>query len=233
MFKGKNVVFFLAESLDPLAIDKAITPTLYINVGGINRYNGGGNYGYAGTEGCYAGIGGGATHIATTSGLLSTLSSNQTSILIVSGGGGGGADCAYYDGTGGDGGGYIGKSVISYHRYNFAGGTQSSGGVGAVAGIEGLFGRGGNGGAAGGGGGGGYYGGSGGFYGPGAGGSGYIGNLISGTRGMYTYCSDNCTSYSSATDATKTNTGTCVSETATANCAKSGNGYARITATLN
>lgn len=29
MFKGKNVVFFLAESLDPIAIDKELTPTLY------------------------------------------------------------------------------------------------------------------------------------------------------------------------------------------------------------
>lgn len=29
MFKGKNVVFFLAESLDPIAIDRDLTPTLY------------------------------------------------------------------------------------------------------------------------------------------------------------------------------------------------------------
>lgn len=29
MFEGKNVVFFLAESLDPVAIDKELTPTLY------------------------------------------------------------------------------------------------------------------------------------------------------------------------------------------------------------
>lgn len=29
MFKGKNVVFFLAESFDPIAIDKDLTPTLY------------------------------------------------------------------------------------------------------------------------------------------------------------------------------------------------------------
>ena len=29
MFEGKNVVFFLAESLDPIAIDKELTPTLY------------------------------------------------------------------------------------------------------------------------------------------------------------------------------------------------------------
>lgn len=29
MFEGKNVVFFLAESFDPIAIDKDLTPTLY------------------------------------------------------------------------------------------------------------------------------------------------------------------------------------------------------------
>lgn len=29
MFEGKNVVFFLAESLDPIAIDSELTPTLY------------------------------------------------------------------------------------------------------------------------------------------------------------------------------------------------------------
>jgi len=29
MFEGKNVVFFLAESLDPIAIDEELTPTLY------------------------------------------------------------------------------------------------------------------------------------------------------------------------------------------------------------
>lgn len=29
MFEGKNVIFFLAESLDPIAIDKELTPTLY------------------------------------------------------------------------------------------------------------------------------------------------------------------------------------------------------------
>lgn len=29
MFKGKNVIFFLAESFDPIAIDKELTPTLY------------------------------------------------------------------------------------------------------------------------------------------------------------------------------------------------------------
>ena len=45
-------------------------------------YNGGGQANYG------AGTGGGATHIAKVSGLLSTLSSQTGNILIVAGGGG-------------------------------------------------------------------------------------------------------------------------------------------------
>ena len=40
MFKGKNVVFFLAESLDPIAIDRDLTPTLYkLSTSGFNFVN--------------------------------------------------------------------------------------------------------------------------------------------------------------------------------------------------
>ena len=40
MFEGKNVVFFLAESLDPIAIDPVLTPTLYkLANGGFNFTN--------------------------------------------------------------------------------------------------------------------------------------------------------------------------------------------------
>ena len=40
MFEGKNVVFFLAESLDPVAIDKDLTPTLYkLSTSGFNFVN--------------------------------------------------------------------------------------------------------------------------------------------------------------------------------------------------
>ena len=40
MFAGKNVVFLLAESLDPIAIDKDLTPTLYkLSTGGFNFTN--------------------------------------------------------------------------------------------------------------------------------------------------------------------------------------------------
>ena len=40
MFEGKNVVFFLAESLDPVAIDRDLTPTLYkLSTSGFNFVN--------------------------------------------------------------------------------------------------------------------------------------------------------------------------------------------------
>ena len=56
------------------------------------------------------GAGGGATHIASASGLLSTLSSNTSAVLIVAGGGGGARDqinleAASRHGDGGSGGG--------------------------------------------------------------------------------------------------------------------------------
>ena len=56
------------------------------------------------------GAGGGATHIASASGLLSTLSSNTSAVLRVAGGGGGARDqinleAASRHGDGGSGGG--------------------------------------------------------------------------------------------------------------------------------
>ncbi len=192
--------------------------TLYINVGGV-----GGDNGNAGSTG------GGATYITKTSGLLSSYGVNNPNILIVSGGGGGAINYnvdAVYTGNGGHGGGISG--TIGTGGYSGGAGTQSSGGAasnssyGTMGGTFGVGGAGrpGNGG----GGGGGYFGGGGGNLGSGGGGSGYIGNLISGTRNMYCY---NCAT--SNVDSTKTVTGTCASATATANCAKSGHGYARIT----
>lgn len=89
---------------------------IYIVTGGAGNatnyyggYNGGGN-GYS--DRVYGGdadgsSGGGATHIAMMSGLLSSLSSNRDKILIVAGGGGGGAGEFYnfqsyiYGGSGG------------------------------------------------------------------------------------------------------------------------------------
>ena len=78
-------------------------------------------------------------------------------------------------------------------------------------------------------------GGGGGFYGgmsqtenydtsTGAGGSGYIGNSLLTEKSMYCY---NC--QESSEESTKTISTTCTNATPTSACAKSGNGYARIT----
>lgn len=229
--------------------------TLYINIGGKGNstpagviqyvaggYNGGGST--SGQDCCnrYYGSGGGATHIATKSGLLSTLENNKDSILIVSGGGGG----AYYgenDGTeglsGGAGGGIIGmsgtESTIKNNQWCVGlGGTQTLGGaittncnyssnVGGST-ITGTFGNGGSG-TTSTGGGGGYYGGSrSGHIAPAGGGSGYIGSSKLFDKSMYCY---NCTESSDVS--TKTISTSCHSATPTTNCAKEGNGYARIT----
>ena len=216
---------------------------LYLNVGGqgvssnaestftTGGYNGGGNANYS------AGTGGGATHIATKTGLLSSLSSSLSSILIVSGGGGG---TGVYNANeiGGSGGGIQGNTGghnSSSFQGGGGGGTQTSGGTlgsGSVAGTVGQFGLGGQGGYeasfehGAGGGGGGLYGGAGGSArnGGGGGGSGYIGNSQLTDKYMYCY---NC-STSDAAD-TKTYTTTCHSDSLTANCVKEGNGATRIT----
>ena len=194
-------------------------------------YNGGGQANYG------AGTGGGATHIAKVSGLLSTLSSQTGNILIVAGGGGG---TGVYNANeiGGSGGGIIG--VTGGHNSSSwagggGGGTQTGGGSlgsGNVQGTVGTFGSGGKGGyeseftQGAGGGGGGYYGGAGGSArnGGGGGGSGYIGNSLLTNKYMYCY---NCTTSNDVN--TKTYTTTNVSATPTADYAKSGSGAARIT----
>ena len=213
---------------------------IYLNIGGggtalldntesINQvipggYNGGGS----GLE--YVN-GGGATHIATTSGTLNLLENNKNDILIVSGGGGGTSAHAEGGGycLGGDGGGFkANNGVIGASQYN---GTA---GIGATQTDGYLFGLGisgtdfssedGNSG-----GGGGYYGG---LTGDGAnswsacggGGSGYIGNPLLKDKVMYCY---NCEE--SNEESTKTISTTCSEETPTSNCAKKGNGYAKIT----
>lgn len=201
--------------------------SLYIYVGGrgangivnildsTGGYNGGGLGHWDNSDDEASGGGGGATHVATITGLLSQLENNKNDLLLVSGGGGGGA----WDNFGGHGGGIDGhygcdSSTIS--------GTQISGNA---------FGTGGNGGLAnitnpGGGGGGGFYGGGGGQSSSfsGAGGSGYIGNSLLTDKYMYCY---NCTTSDEAE--TKTYATTCAEENPTENCAKIGNGYARIT----
>lgn len=227
-------------------IQLASEQKLYVNVGGstgnsTGGYNGGGNGASSGwgdgTVDKYGG-GGGATHIATKSGLLSTLGNYKDYILIVSGGGGGSFyHSETYKVVGGHAGGYIGnngniyKSSCATNEDNPAtGGTQTTGGLGNNddTSNKGTFGQGGTGTGL-------FTGGGGGFYGGGgthnvgctaegaAGGSGYIGNSLLKNKSMYCY---NCTESSAET--TKTISTTCHNSTPTENCAKEGNGYAII-----
>ena len=194
-------------------------------------YNGGGSS--CGNHDTYFSAGGGATHIAKETGLLSTLSSKVSSILIVAGGGGG---SGFYTGTltsqygknnkGGNAGGYKGNSGGG-PSYGI-GGTQTAGGKGNTTGnaVNGSFGTGGGGASnKASGGGAGFYGGGTGFdYGSAAGGgSGYIGNIYLYDKYMICY---NCTT--STEESTLTKTVTNASETATADYAKIGNGYVKI-----
>ena len=203
---------------------------IYINVGGkgqdglvnqndiLGGYNGGGISHWDKHDNEASGGGGGATHIATKSGLLSSLEDFKSSILIVSGGGGGGS----WIYTVGFGGGYVGTSSLNpEHNTASLGGSQLNGysfGLGGSD-IDHI-------GSPGGGGGGGYYGGYGGNSDgvSGGGGSGYIGNSLLTNRVMYCY---NCEE--SNEESTKTISTTCSEETPTSNCAKKGNGYAKIT----
>ena len=228
---------------------------IYINVGGGGNYNatadstvpgaynGGGSatgQSFALKGDMYVGqIGGGATHIATSTGLLSTFENKQGEILIVSGGGGGG----YYYGyrknitdlisnivirSGGHAGGYKGSTGEGTSSHlGSTGGTQEEGGTGSS---NGLFGQGASAFV---GGGGGYYGGGGSSksstgYGQsgGGGGSGYIGNPLLKEKQMVCY---NCET--SDDESTKTISNTCANGTATSNCSKVGDGYARVTFT--
>ncbi|MDE5563510.1 MAG: hypothetical protein K2J01_08210, partial [Clostridiales bacterium] len=186
--------------------------TLYVNPGGggvwkstAAVYNGGGQLSTA----HQGGSGGGASHIATASGVLSGLSGNTNAILIVAGGGGGiGCSCAYttaLPGSGGGGNNAGTDAPVSHHSGNRGGGyggkTNAVGNAGSGNGATaGSFGKGGNqtsggSGTGGGAGGGGYYGGGSGGSdysnhddfddGPGGGGSGYVntGRVTAGTYG--------------------------------------------------
>ncbi len=181
--------------------------------------------------------GGGATHVATKSGLLSSLEGYKDNILIVSAGGGGTSyQSGTYSGVGGSGGGYIGSdgtNTMTDYKPG-AGGTQSSGGNsgGGVAnnqerGTSGSFGQGGNGNYYSGGGGAGLYGGGASNQSGAGGGSSYIGNSLLSDKSMYYYCSSSCNT--STATSTKTVSTTCVDETAKKNCTKLGNGYVKIT----
>lgn len=159
---------------------------LHICCGGSGGYNGGGS-GTQNSDGL-AGSGGGATHIATKSGLLSGLSSDRLTILCVAGGGGG--DNYAYNTLcyGGSGGGTTGGSTsASQYKNNppiSTGGSQTDGGhVTNYDDDPGQFGKG-----SGKRGGGGWYGGTGGgYWGSGSGGSGYIGGVPAITYKGVTY----------------------------------------------
>lgn len=187
--------------------------TVYLVTGGAGDDNGNANtlryggYNNGPTSGTRrggsnnGGTGGGATHVATVTGLLHTLSSssNQQKVLAVAGAGGGAMN--YRDENAGYGGGSSGGAAEGTHGSNYnagSGGTNSSGGAGGTApsggtaGAAGGFGYGGNAGITtestssggaycGGGGGAGWYGGGGGSCGTGnnnggsgGGGSGFV-----------------------------------------------------------
>lgn len=207
---------------------------LYINVGGKGEdgvsaglwqggYNGGGNGKMTPRNDCFNSGGGGATSIATKSGLLAifTSAADKNKIIIVAGGGGG---SGYYNnndyGNGGSAGGASGEigGHVSQAGRRGGPGTQLTGysvGKGEDGSTKGDGGAGG---------GGGYFGGFASITnGGGGGGSGYIGNSLISNGSMYCY---NCEESSEET--TKTTSTTCTNGEPTANCAKEGNGYVRI-----
>ncbi len=215
---------------------------LYLTIGesgvggistGYNSFsNGGSGYGGAGTH--YGGSGGGSSHIIFNTGSLASFENSKDDILIVAAGGGSSTKYRYWSCGGGSGGGIQGETAGSrglqegQHYSAGTGGTQSSGGTKGNHGNNGLFGQGGNGASdtatsiAGGGGG--YYGGGTSFGCGGGGGSSYIGNPLLSNKVMYCYkCQE------SAEESTKTISTTVVSEIPISQCAKKGNGYARIT----
>ena len=116
--------------------------TIYINVGGKGSttyhnetilsggYNGGGSAKSIGDADVYSSSGGGATHIAKVSGLLSTLAASQSDILIVAGGGGGSNKfVSDYYGHGGVGGGTAGEkpALTNVSGYSYPIGTANPG----------------------------------------------------------------------------------------------------------
>ena len=173
--------------------------TLYIYPGqkgflsaSTRAFNGGGKGDINAVGGPYGTgyTGGGATHIATSSGLLSALSSSVSNVLIVGGGGGGAAGSnnsgwSSLAGNGGAGGGLTGSSGTAGAGVAGTGGSQIAGGTSSAASSPSGFGIGAdstiqNGNyVSGGGGGGGFYGGGSGSDqgGGGGGGSSYVGNL--------------------------------------------------------
>src|SRR5574344_193832 len=238
-FTAPTTGYYLLEAWGAQGGNAASTKgeNLYVVVGGAGRtsitnagiteagYNGGGSA--SSIDASYpTASGGGATHIAKASGLLSSLSSNKNSVLLVAGGGGGSqfyrSDLGY--GNGGAGGGTTGQAGVCNGSYQSVwvgyGGTQTSGGNGTnVSGGMGSFGQGGGYNCTGlyyCGGGGGYYGGGAGWGCPAGGGTGSLSSELESTYSSYskaTYAGN--TSYVDANGITSQG--------------KTGNGYAKIT----
>ena len=130
--------------------------TLYVVVGGqggtqsesstgsaTEGYNGGKTWSAYSEYSLNHGTGGGATHIATASGLLAALSGNKNAVLVVAGGGGGGSDCKSTSGvlvcgTGGNGGGLTGEAGVttSAATSNNCGLSKGTGGTQVVGGAS-------------------------------------------------------------------------------------------------
>ena len=208
-------------------------------------YNGGGNitltWAHTGSATQNFGTGGGSTSLALSNNAYTTLASYLNPItaseyvyMVAAGGGGAGYfdvnGVVYWQSNGGNAGGIsgsIGTNIDGeYKNYftNYQNANQTGGGYTEYNGGEtanSSFGVGGYGTT---GGGGGWYGGPGCDGGTVGGGSSYIGNSLLTNKKMVCY---NCTT--SNDTSTKTETNTCHNETATVDCAKEGNGYARIT----
>ena len=217
---------------------------LYINVGGAGSgdgnhkvltggYNGGGAAKINGDGNVHTASGGGATHIASESGLLSTLSEKLSSIYIVAAGGGGGAsNIVLMACSGGNGGGILGGNGDPWTKDNKTmyglGASQTSGGsfydereTDSLYHAIGSFGQGAT--CASSGGGGGLYGGGCAKYSAG-GGSSYIGNSLLKNKKIYCY---NCEE--SSDENTKTISNTNVTDKALTEYSNTGNGFATIT----
>ena len=216
---------------------------LYINIGSQGNgttggHNGGGNAGTSSQTSASGFGGGGATHIATKTGLLTSLSSDLDKILVVAAGGGG---AGVSSAKGGAGGGVKGVNGVntqseSQNLYFGTGATQTDPGyVTNYTSQKGSFGKGANfyqtsasgissyGGA---GGGGGLYGGGGSCrtHAGAGGGSSYIGNNSTDNGVVYCY---NCSTSSSLT--TRTVSTKNHSSQPIPRYAKMGDGYAKIT----
>lgn len=155
--------------------------------------------------------GGGATHIAKISGLLSDIgSSNLEDIYIIAGGGGGALLIGEDEYAGKDAGGISGNGTNSANQtIGYAFGQGESGSKTASAGGGGLYG--------------GYKGSVNNTLAGGAG-SGYIGNPLLTNKKMVGYKVPESTD-----DSTKTDSSNSQSAIAKANTPKAGNGFARIT----